>query len=327
MAKTPRSKTWAFFIGISKNYNSNLIFSEESDLVIIEADEFDRSFLHLNPSMALITSIDPDHLDIYGDYQSYQEGFMNFILRIKEGGTLIIKKDLIKKQDLPNGINLFNYSLNGPSDYYADNIELDNGIYNFDLITPTGRIEKLFQKLPGLINVENAVAACAMAHLAGAKDNEIKHSLKEFEGIRRRFDIRVNSHKITYIDDYAHHPEEIKALLMSLRDLYPEKEITAIFQPHLYSRTMDLADEFASILDDFDRLILLDLYPAREEPIPGVSSELIFDKIKMSNKIMCNMDDVLDVIKNNPPKLLLTIGAGSIANLVGPLEKLFEDFK
>ena len=317
----------AFLGGVSKNYNSNLLFSEESELVVVEADEFDRSFLHLNPYMALITSIDPDHLDIYGNFKNLVESFKNFTGKIKNGGTLIIKNNLLKFDELPEGIKLYSYSLKGPSDFYADNITLVEGMYNYDLITPDGRINKLCHKLPGLINVENAVAASAMAYLAGTDADEIRIALKGFEGIRRRFDVRFNNSDFVYIDDYAHHPEEIKALLLSVRELYPGKTITAVFQPHLYSRTKDFADEFAISLDGFDRLLLLDLYPAREDPVPGVSSEIIFNRMKMSNKSMCQMEDVTGIIKKDPPCVLVTMGAGNIAKLAEQLEKLYEDLK
>jgi len=314
----------AFLGGISKNYNTNLLISGKSELVVVEADEFDRSFLHLKPFMAVITAIDADHLDIYGDYNSLNDSFEEFIGGIRKGGILISKKGILDRKKIPGWVYHFNYSLNGPSDYYADNLKLNNEEYIFNLATPRGKIENLRQKLPGLINVENAVAACAMAHLAGTTEDEIRDSLKNFTGIKRRFDVRYMNKNYVYIDDYAHHPEEIHAVNLSVRELYPGKKITAIFQPHLYSRTRDFADQFADKLDHFDNILLLDLYPAREEQIPGISSEIIFNRMSLKSKTLCNMEDVIDIISKNPPSVLITMGAGSIGQLAEPITKLYE---
>lgn len=314
----------AFLGGISKNYESNLIVSETSDLIVVEADEFDRSFLQLKPYMALISSIDADHLDIYGNLETLYESFISFAGQVKNGGKLIIKKNLLQFDQLPEGVNIYTYSLKEKADFFVDNLVLHQGDYCFDLITPFGKLNSLKMKLPGLINIENAIAACAMAILAGVGFDEIRESLKDFTGIYRRFDVRVKTEKYIYIDDYAHHPKEIEAIINSVRELYPGKKITAVFQPHLYSRTRDFAAEFATSLDKLDRLLLLELYPAREKPMAGVDSKIIFNKMKLLNKSLCLKKNLLGILDKERPEILLTIGAGDIGMLAGSIEDLIK---
>ena len=313
----------AFLGGISKNFNTNLVVNPDSEIMVVEADEFDRSFLHLQPQHAIISAIDADHLDIYKSKKSVNEAFGQFIQQIKPNGTLIIKSRIdveIKRDD----IHVYTYSLNDSADFKAENIRIDNGLYVFDFVGERIKIRDLKLGLPGRINVENAVAAIAMAYLNGAHQDEIYNAVPKFKGIERRFDYQIHRKDFVYIDDYAHHPEELKAAIISVKELFEDKKVTGIFQPHLYSRTRDFADEFAQSLDLLDEILLLDIYPAREEPIPGVTSEIIFNKIKKSNKILCTKNNVLEILKERNPEVLLTLGAGDIDELVQPIKEMFE---
>lgn len=313
----------AFLGGVSKNFNTNLVVNPDSEIMVVEADEFDRSFLHLQPQHAIISAIDADHLDIYKNKNSVNEAFGQFVERIKPNGTLIIKSGIdieINRDD----IHIYTYSLNDNSDFKAENISIDNGLYVFDFVSKDLRIRNLKLGLPGRINVENAVAAIAMAYLNGAHQDEIYNAVPKFKGIERRFDYQINRRDLVYIDDYAHHPEELKAAILSVKELFKDKKVTGIFQPHLYSRTHDFADEFAQSLDLLDEIILLDIYPAREEPIPGVTSEIILNKIKKSNKILCTKNNVLEILKERKPEVLITLGAGDIDEIVQPIKKMFE---
>ncbi|MFO7843136.1 MAG: UDP-N-acetylmuramate--L-alanine ligase [Bacteroidales bacterium] len=313
----------AFLGGVSKNFNTNLVVNPDSEIMVVEADEFDRSFLHLQPQHAIISAIDADHLDIYKNKNSVNEAFGQFVERIKPNGTLIIKSGIdieINRDD----IHIYTYSLNDNSDFKAENIRIDNGLYVFDFVSKDLRIRNLKLGLPGRINVENAVAAIAMAYLNGAHQDEIYNAVPKFKGIERRFDYQINRRDLVYIDDYAHHPEELKAAILSVKELFKDKKVTGIFQPHLYSRTHDFADEFAQSLDLLDEIILLDIYPAREEPIPGVTSEIILNKIKKSNKILCTKNNVLEILKERKPEVLITLGAGDIDEIVQPIKKMFE---
>ncbi|HAF28370.1 MAG TPA: UDP-N-acetylmuramate--L-alanine ligase [Bacteroidales bacterium] len=313
----------AFLGGISKNYKTNYLLDKESKYVVVEADEFDRSFLKLNPQKAIITAVDADHLDIYSDENDLKEAFKQFINQIHSGGKLIIKAGLNFNIPQRKDIDIYTYSLNTNSDFKAENIRIENGLYVFDFVGICGRIDNLKLGLPGLLNVENAVAAIAMASMSGVHNDEIFNALGRFKGIQRRFDYQVYQENFVYIDDYAHHPEELKASISSAKELFRIKKITGIFQPHLYTRTRDFAEEFAKSLDLLDEIILLDIYPAREEPIAGVTSKIIFDNIKNQNKTMCTKAELMDVLKNKKPEVLMTLGAGDIDEFVEPIKKFF----
>jgi len=317
----------AFLGGISKNFRSNLLLPKaDSPWIVAEADEFDRSFLHLNPQLALITSIDADHLDIYGEKEKIVESFEKFVSQIKKGGKLVIKKGVeIDRSKI--SAEVFTYALQGDADFATVNLRLDteSGFYHFDLKTPGGTIANCKMNYPGLVNVENTVGACALAYFAGATANEIKAGIEDYEGVARRFDIRFKSEQKIYIDDYAHHPEELKAFITSVRALYPGKRVTGIFQPHLYSRTQDFAAEFATSLDLLDKAILIPLYPAREKPIPGVSSEIIFDKMKIDAKVMAEKDEAMELLKTDSNEIIVTMGAGDIDRMVNGIIELLEN--
>lgn len=311
----------AFLGGISKNFNSNLAVNTSSEWVVTEADEFDRSFHQLFPYAAVITAIDPDHLDIYGNTAALNEAFIKFAGQIKSDGIALVKKELpLKKEGLPE--RSFTYSLQGDTDFYAEDIRLANGRYHFNLAGPDFRINDISLEHPGLVNVENAVAAAALTWLIGIHPDHIKKALYNFSGIRRRFDIKINSDQITYIDDYAHHPAEIEATLKSVRELYPRRKITGIFQPHLFSRTRDLAEEFARSLNQLDRLILLDIYPARELPIEGITSASIFKHVNISDRIMCKKEELPALLNSLDVEVLVTLGAGDIDKMVDPITQI-----
>ena len=314
----------AFLGGISKNYNSNYLVDIDSDKIVIEADEFDRSFLTLFPDIAVVTAIDADHLDIYKNADNLKKSFEQFISQINKRGKLIIKKDLNINYRNIKEIDIYNYSLKGNSDFYAENIRIEEGLYIFDFITPENRIDNIKLGLPGIINVENAIAALSVAYLSGVKSEEMKKALSSFKGILRRFDYHIRKSNFVYIDDYAHHPAELKATINSVREIYPKRKITGIFQPHLFSRTRDFANEFANSLDLLDEIVLLDIYPAREAPITGVSSEIIFNKLKTKNKILCKKKELLNVLKNKNIEVLITLGAGDIDEFVNPIKKMFK---
>ncbi len=307
--------------GISKNYNSNLVISnnvQDAEYLVTEADEFDRSFLHLHTHTAIVTAIDEDHLDIYKDINDLKQTFNKFINQIYKNGNFLIKKGVhINKNNLPK--NYFTYSGNEEADFFAKNIISENEKSIFDLKMPIGEIKNIELKLPGRINIENAVAAISVAVLHNISQKHIKQALATWTGVKRRFDYMLRTDKITYIDDYAHHPEEVYALISSVKEMYPKKKITGIFQPHLYTRTRDFADGFAENLSLLDELILLDIYPAREKPIKGISSGLIFEKVKIKNKILCHKDKLIEVIKNKKIEILLTIGAGDIGKLTNDI--------
>lgn len=302
----------AFLGGISKNFQTNYLFSKTSKFIVVEADEFDRSFLQLEPSIAVISAIDADHLDIYGDKKNIVQSFNQFIKKIKKKGVLLVHKNvnaIIQKND---HITIYTYALYDEADFYLTNIEINDGLYSFTLKSPFGTFSDLLFGFPGEVNLENCLAGMAISLLMGMDPGQIRNVLPGFKGIRRRFDVQINTDNLVYIDDYAHHPEEIKRLLTSVKKLYPGKKISGIFQPHLYSRTRDFADEFAASLSLLDELLLLDIYPAREAPIPGVSSELIYRSVTISDKYLLTSDDILKYIENKTLEVLLTIGAGDI---------------
>lgn len=307
----------AFLGGISKNFHSNLVFSESSNYIVTEADEFDRSFLRFNPYLTVITAVDADHLDIYGTKDELVKAFNQFVNQTRKGGKILVKSGL--NLNLKSGYEYYTYTLTSNADFYAENISLNKGTYSFDVVTPTLKIKDLQLNHPGIINVENAVAATAVSYLLGVNQESIRNALKTFNGIERRFDYRVNTKDMVYIDDYAHHPRELYAVIDSVRKLYPERKITGIFQPHLYSRTRDFADEFAESLNRLDELILLDIYPARELPIKGVTSKIIYDKVTIKHKVLCSKNNLLSILKDKKVDVLLTLGAGDIDQFVEPV--------
>ena len=308
----------AFLGGISKNYESNLIVSS-SDHVVVEADEYDRSFLRLKPNMAIVTATDADHLDIYGTKEELLRTFAEFTSLIEENGVLVMKKGIEMVPNTKESVKVYEYSATEKADFYAENIIIENGELYFDFIGLGKKIEKVQLGVPIMINVENAVAAMAIAMLNGMSAVTIKKAVQTFKGSARRFDIRVKNEKVVYIDDYAHHPEEIKACVESIRALYPDKRICGIFQPHLYTRTRDFASEFAESLSKLDDVIVLDIYPARELPIKGVTSNIIHRKIKGKKSILCTKENCLEEIKSHKFDVLITIGAGNIDQLVNPI--------
>ncbi len=312
----------AFLGGIVKNLNTNLILDRKSPWIVAEADEYDRSFLQLYPDIALVTWIDADHLDIYGTKEKVWESFKQFMEQVKPDGTIILK-DTADIPFEPGNKTLYTYSFNNTSaNFYATNINLKQARYTFDIVTPNGIIKDVELQYPGLTNVENAVAAAAVAWTAGIDLPSIAKSLSDFAGVQRRFDIQYESPEYTYIDDYAHHPRELDAFIGSVRKLYPGKKITGIFQPHLYSRTRDFAVEFGQSLSLLDELILLDIYPAREKPIAGINSKIIYDEVKLDRKQLCRKSELLEILRWKPLEILLTMGAGDIDRLVKPLKKL-----
>ncbi len=313
----------AFLGGISKNYGSNLI-TGDSDTVVAEADEFDRSFLQLYPEVAVITAMDPDHLDIYGDEESYRQAFRDFARQVS--GTLIIKKGLpLTPEDTPAKILTYSYS-DRDADYYADNVRTDSlGYSTYDLVHPGGVVRGIKVGTPGIINIENSVAAVAAGLIEGVEPARLKVAIESFAGVKRRMDIHVNVPGLTYIDDYAHHPQELASAISSIREIFPGRRITAVFQPHLYSRTRDFADGFAAALSKVDRLILLDIYPAREEPIPGVSSKMILDRTTAPEKILVGKEKLLDLLAKEELDVLVTFGAGNIDRLVEPVARMLEE--
>lgn len=313
----------AFLGGISKKYNSNIILSKNSDTFIVEADEYDRSFHHIYPKFAVITAIDEDHLDVYGTKDEIEKSFNIFVNNITEGGTLLYNRSINKDIMLRPSINTYTYALEDHrADYYADNIVISDGSYYFDIHTPSDTIHHVMLGVPGLLNVENAVAAAGIADCAGIDKNTIKFGLEKTQGVKRRLDFQIRNNNLVYIDDYAHHPEEINYCIRSVKEMFPGKKITGIFQPHLYSRTRDLADAFAESLAKLDELIMLDIYPARENPIDGVNSTMIMDKVKLENKIICKNEQIENVLKNRDIEVLITMGAGDIDRLVPKIKKI-----
>ena len=317
---------FSFMGGISKNYNTNLLLgdiNDENSYFLVEADEYDRSFLTLKPQIALITSVDADHLDVYGNANQVKEGFFLFANLVTKNGTLIVKKNV--HNELSLSVNLLIYSLNLDTEYCAQSVRIENAQFYYDIKSPIESITNLTLGLQGLHNVENSIAAVAVAQQLGIKGDVIRKALRSFSGVKRRFDYRVNNKTHIYIDDYAHHPEELKAIINSVRQLYPDKKITGIFQPHLFTRTRDFVEDFASSLDLLDECFLLDIYPSRELPIEGVNSLWLLNKMKLIKKQVISKEALLELLKKNRPELLLTMGAGDIDNLVIPIETIFND--
>ena len=314
----------AFLGGISKNYGSNYILSD-SDYVVIEADEFDRSFHWLRPWMSVITSTDPDHLDIYGTKEAYLESFRHYSELIQPEGALIIHKGLEMKEHLQDNVRRYDYALQ-EGDFHAENIVIENGEITFDFVSPIENVKGIQLGQPIPINIENGIAAMAMAQLAGCTADELRNGMKTFKGVDRRFDFKIKTDKLVFLSDYAHHPKEIYQSAKSIRELYRNRKITAIFQPHLYTRTRDFYKDFADALSQLDEVILTEIYPARELPIEGVTSALIYDNLRPGiEKQIIRKDDVLDLVKRRDFDVLIVLGAGDLDNQVPQITKILED--
>ncbi len=314
----------AFLGGISKNYGTNYILSDKSDYVVIEADEFDRSFHWLRPWMSVITATDPDHLDIYGTKEAYLESFRHYSELIQPGGALIIHTDLEMQPNVQEGVRTYTYSRDG-GDFHAANIRIDDGNIVFDLVSPVENVADIELGQPVPINIENGVAAMALAQLNGCTADELRNGMKTYEGVDRRFDFKIRDKHHVLLSDYGHHPKEILQSAKSLREIYPSRKITVMFQPHLYSRTRDFYKEFAAALSNFDEVVLTEIYPAREEPIPGVTSKLIYDNIKPGvDKAMIKKDDVLDYVASRDFDVLEILGAGNLDDLVPSITKIIK---
>ncbi|MES2286789.1 MAG: UDP-N-acetylmuramate--L-alanine ligase [Bacteroidota bacterium] len=325
--KTAELDPSAFLGGITQNYNTNLLLSnnlknselqtKDAGLVVVEADEYDRSFLTLHPEIAVITSVDADHLDIYGDKKYMEESYSLFASQVRS--KLILKKSIVN--NIASGDQAITYSvIDTSADYFAQNIRIENAAYHYEVVTPTGVFKNMTLGLPGLHNVENSIAAVAVACLMNISEQKIREGLKTFRGVKRRFDYQIKTEKLVFIDDYAHHPEELKACINSAKEMYPGKKITGIFQPHLFSRTRDFADDFAKSLDLLDECILMEIYPARELPIEGVNSKMLLDKMGSTNKSICQKVDLVKEISGRKLDVLLTLGAGDIDTFVGLLK-------
>lgn len=314
----------AFLGGISKNLNSNFLYNPNSQYIVVEADEYDRSFLKLSPYYSVITSIDEDHLDIYGEYKNLLEAFTEFANKTQDDGRLFIKQglDLELKEELVSQT----YTIRGiEADYYAWNIRNYNSKYYFDLRTPEKVIYDLCLNYPGIHNIENILVSSAIALKLGVSEDELRKGIESFSGVRRRFDIRIKTKDFVYIDDYAHHPNEIKSCIESIRDMFPGKKLTGVFQPHLFSRTRDFADEFARALEGLDEVVLLDIYPAREKPIENINSKWLLHKINKMDKYYSEDEGLLDLLDALYPEVLLTIGAGNIDKFVSKIEERFSE--
>ncbi|MEF9923312.1 MAG: UDP-N-acetylmuramate--L-alanine ligase [Muribaculaceae bacterium] len=316
----------AFLGGILRNYDSNLLLSNDSPYSVIEADEFDRSFHRLSPYIAVVTATDPDHLDIYGTEEAYLESFAHFTSLVRDEGALIIHTGLKLKPRASKGVKMYSYSRDA-GDFHAENIRKSNGEIIFDFVHPQGVIKDILLGVPVDINIENAVAAMAVCSLVGVKDDVMRSSVASYLGAKRRFEFWVKesgANGKVMIDDYAHHPDELKASIASIKSLYPNRQLSVIFQPHLFTRTRDFAHEFADALSLADDVILLDIYPAREEPIPGVTSEIIFKDIKCPSKALCLKNDLIDTVKKHNFDILLTVGAGDISNYLQEISEIIK---
>ncbi len=317
----------AFLGGISKNYSTNYIISAESDYVVIEADEFDRSFHWLRPWMSVITATDPDHLDIYGTKEAYLESFRHYTALIQPGGALIIHRGLEMHADVQPGVKVYEYSRT-EGDFHAENIRIDNGTITFDFVSPIENVKDVELGQPVPINIDNGIAAMAMAQLAGCTAEELKYGMKTYRGVDRRFDFKINDSRHVLLSDYAHHPKEIYQSAKSIRELYKGRHITAIFQPHLYTRTRDFYRDFADALSQLDEVILTEIYPAREQPIEGVTSQFIYDNLRPGiEKSIIRKDDVLDLVKQRDFDVLVILGAGDLDNYMPQITKIIENKK
>lgn len=314
----------AFLGGILRNTGSNLVLCEDSDWAVIEADEYDRSFHHLTPTIAVVTSVDPDHLDIYGDEAGYLEGFAHFTSLIRPGGTLIMHSGMKLKPNVGKDVKVFTYSGGEEGDWHTENVRFGNGLITFDLLGPAMKIKDIELGLPIEINIDNAVAASVASLIAGASEEDVRRGLRTFQGAKRRFEIILRGEKggPVLIDDYAHSPNEVKASIRSVKKLYPGRKLTVIFQPHLYTRTRDFATGFAEALSEADRVVLPEIYPAREEPIPGVDSNLILKDVNISDKHYCERKDLLKFVESNDIEVLMTLGAADIDLLLPDIERI-----
>lgn len=313
----------AFLGGIAANYNTNF-WSSERNVVVVEADEYDRSFLKLVPDIAVVTAIDPDHLDIYGTPQEVENAFVQFAGKVKPGGCLVTKKGLSREADLQASLN-YRYSYNqSDADVKAVNLLVQNGSYNFNVSGPGWIINNITLHMGGLHNIENVIAAITVAKHLGISDDAIRAAVADFKGVRRRFEYALKNESHVVIDDYAHHPEELRALISGVRSIFKDRQLTLVFQPHLFSRTNDLSDGFAESLDMADEVILLPIYPARELPMPGVTSELLISKMKLADKKLMEKEEMLEWIKTKQPSLVVMAGAGDIDALVKPVKTILE---
>lgn len=315
----------AFLGGITKNYGTNYILAPESDYVVIEADEFDRSFHWLSPFATVITATDPDHLDIYGTEEAYLESFRHYTELIRPGGCLVIHEGLKMQPNVQAGVTTYTYSREH-GDFHAANVRIGNGQITFDLISPLGNIEDISLGVPVSVNIENGIAAMALAQIAGVNPDEIRRGMASFSGVERRFDFRVKTEKVAYLSDYAHHPEELRACIQSIREVYAGRRIVGIFQPHLYTRTRDFYREFADALSLLDEVILTEIYPAREQPIPGVTSQLILDNLKPGVKgQLIRKADVVEVVRQTQFDVLMTLGAGNLEDYSGQIAETVKE--
>lgn len=312
----------AFLGGISKNYGTNMLVSH-NETVVAEADEFDRSFLQLFPEVAVITAMDADHLDIYGTVEAYQQAFRDFAAQVH--GTMIIKKGLpVTAADTKAKIYTYSYDDAG-ADFHAENARPDNlGYFIYDLVTPMGTVKDIKVGIPGWVNAENSIAAAAICLVYGIEPEKVKAAIGNYQGVKRRLDLHLNTEKLSYIDDYAHHPQELASAISSMRDIFPGRKLTAVFQPHLFTRTRDFADGFAQSLSMVDKLILLDIYPAREEPIPGVTSDIIFDKVTAPEKVLISKEELMDYLAKEELDVLITFGAGNVDRYIGPITEMLK---
>lgn len=317
--------TNAFLGGIANNYNTNLLLDQESDFVVVEADEFDRSFHHLTPYISVITSMDLDHLDIYGTEEAYRESFMHYASLVQE--ALVVKSGLAFNVESLKA-KVYTYAVGEQADFYADNVQVQDGEIRFDFYTPMGKVANIQLGVPVWVNIENGVAAMAVAWLMGATDEELRSGMNTFSGVYRRFNMHVNTPQVTYVDDYAHHPMELKASIESVRKLYPNRHVIGVFQPHLFTRTRDFVDEFAEVLSTLDEVALLPIYPAREEPIAGVNSEWLLEKIATKRALVLPnilakylRERVKNCISKGKPSVVITMGAGDIDRLVNDITK------
>lgn len=313
----------AFLGGVSNNYHTNLLLSADSPYTVIEADEFDRSFHWLSPWISVITATDPDHLDIYGTAEAYLESFRHYTTLIQPGGALILHKGLAMKADLQEGVRLYTYS-RSEGDFHAEHIRIGNGEIFFDFVAPDTRINDIQLGVPVSVNIENGIAAMALAHLSGASDEELRQGMSSFRGVVRRFDFKLKSPHAVLLSDYAHHPAEIAQSLRSIRELYEGRKVTVIFQPHLYTRTRDFYTEFAESLSLADEVILTEIYPAREEPIPGVSSQLIYDRLQPGvERTLCEKKGLLDLLRTKPETdVTVILGAGDLDNYADEIKEI-----
>jgi UDP-N-acetylmuramate--alanine ligase len=318
MLKTAGFRISAFIGGISKNYSTNVIFDNDPQLAVVEADEYDRSFLRLSPDIAVITAMDPDHLDIYGTHEEMIRSFGEFVNKLSRGGTLVLHEKI--DIPVPEGVRVIRYGLNAATGFSATDVAVSGGRQRFRMKTDCAEEFELTAGVPGLHNIENALAAAALCSAVGVPSQAMAEAIESYRGIVRRFDLRFKSERMVYIDDYAHHPEELRRLIGAVREIYPGKHITGIFQPHLFSRTRDLAEEFALSLKQLDELWMMDIYPARELPLPGITGEFLLGKVSLKNKCLCKPAQVIEKLEGLKDGVLITAGAGDIDQLVQPIE-------